>query len=161
MAFLLRRPFIYVVIAIIAVMLILAYSGVLTPAPASPSFASTTLTSSPIYIGQNTTLTVAIENKAPSSKSVQFRIFCGSPELKFYDKINGTLLSTPYNGTYYVMRYPKTRTMLTGEQWSIAITIKGLDHGSSSVTYTIYLEIYSDNQLYQRKSIQLTVNRQS
>ena len=106
-------------------------------------------------------MTAEIENKASTTKSVQFRILCGSPELKFYDKTNGTLLSSPYNGTYYIMRYPKTRTMLSGEKWSISIVIKGLDHGSTSVTYTLYLEIYSDTQLAQRKSIQLTVNRQS
>ena len=164
MAFLLRRPFIFFTIGIIAIVVVaILYTGVLTPKPSLPEFSSTTLERSSITMGLNTTLTITIENKAPNPKSVEFRIVYGSPQLLFYDKINGTLLSVSpilvYNGMNYTITYPKIRVMNAGEQWSLPIWIKGLDPGGSSYTYTIYLEIYSDNKLSQRTSIQLTVNR--
>ncbi|UCH01623.1 MAG: hypothetical protein JSV20_07155 [Candidatus Bathyarchaeota archaeon] len=111
-------------------------------------------------MGENTTLTVNIVNNAPTQKLIELRIVYGSAELVFYDQITKTLLDGPeYNGYNYTIYYPKTRKMNTDEQWGIPILIEGLDPGGSSYTYTIYLEIYSDNAFSERQSIQLTVKR--
>lgn len=161
MSFLLRRPFIFIVIGVIVIVMVVAFTGVLTPKPSLPEFSSTTLQQPSITMGQNTTLTITIQNKAQGPKAVQLRIVYSSPQLQFYDKTNKTLSlssSAVYNSVNYTVTYPKTTVMLPNEQWILSIWIKGLDPGTTSYTYTIYLELYSDNALSQRKSIQLTVS---
>lgn len=162
MALLLRRPYIFITIGIIALVVVIAYTGVLTPKPSLPEFSSVTLGQPSMTMGQNTTLTIVIDNKASNPKPVEFRIICttGSEELRFYYKINGTLLPEPvWNGRNYTITYPKTRIMNAGEQWTIPLLVKGVNPGEGDYTYTIYLEVYSENKLSQRKSIQLTVRR--
>lgn len=159
MAFLLRKPFIYLVIGIIVAVILLYYTGSQTPTPATVTFASAALSSSTITLNTTTNLTATIQNRAPTTKTVELRILYGTPNLLFYDKINSTLLSNQNNGTYYIVRYPKTTKMLSNEQWTIGIIIKGLDSGSLSNTYNIILELYADNQFSQTKTISLTINR--
>lgn len=161
MSFLLRRPFIFIVIGVVTIVAVFAYTGVLTPKPSLPEFSSTTLERSSITMGQNTTLAITIQNKAQDPKTVELKIIYGSSQLQFYDKINKNNLSSSavYNSRNYTITYPKTLVMNAGEQWGLPIWIKGLDPGGSSYMYTIYLEIYSDNALSQRKSIQITVTR--
>lgn len=160
LSFIFKKPYLYIVLGIIAVVALFHFSGVFNEQPVLPAFSSVTLENAIINMGENTTLTVTIVNNAPSQKLIELRIVYGSAELVFYDQITKTPLDGPeYNGYNYTISYPTTRKMNTDEQWGIPLLIEGLDPGGSSYTYTIYLEIYSDNAFSERKSIQLTVKR--
>ena len=41
---------------------------------------------------------------------------------------------------------------------SVSILVKGLDPKVNSVRYTIFLEVWADGALSERKSVQLTVS---
>jgi hypothetical protein len=159
MAFLLRRPFIYLVVVVVTAVALLAYTGTMNQPSASTLFTSTLLTPGTISLGTNANLTATIQNRAPATKTVELRVLCGTQKLVFYDQVNGTILASNYNGTYNIIRYPKTTKMLYNEQWTIGITVKGLDSQSLSNTYSIILELYADSQPAQTKTLLITVNR--
>jgi len=159
MAFLIRKPFIFIIIGIVCVVLIIQFSGVFSPKPTvaiSPSLASSSIT-----MNKNTTLTVIIENKGARPYSVEYRIVgtFKSDQLLFYDKISGALLNSSETGKNYTIIYPQTRNMNTGEQWSVSVFVKGLDPKGDFATYTIFLEVWADKAFSERKSVQLKVTR--
>lgn len=165
MAFVLRRPFIYMIVAIVAVVLIIAYlAGTHSPVASSVAFTQdTALNINAITMGQYANLTIGIANSA-TPKSVGLHIIYYSTQLVFYEIVNNTITSLPdplYNSTSktYTITYPKPRMMNTGDAWSILISVKGLDPGAQSYKYTIDLEVWAGNELSQRKPIQLTVSR--
>lgn len=160
MAFLIKKPFVFIIVGIVCVVLIIHFSGVFSPKPTV--VITPTLAVPSISMNKNATLTVIIENQGTRPYSVEYRIVgtFGSDQLRFYDKINGTLLPGPvWNGKNYTITYPKTKNMNTGEQWSISVLVKGLDPGGDFAKYTVFLEVWADKALSDRKSIQLTVTR--
>lgn len=159
MAFLIRKPFIFIIIGIIVVViLIITFTGVFTPKPTialSASLQKSTISASK---NENSTLTILLENKVSNSHKVELHIVYGSDKIKFYDKINATLLPNPVqNPKNLTITYPKTMDMLPNDKLTISLLIKGLDPGVDSYTYSIYLEAWSDGSLSDRQSIQLTV----
>lgn len=162
MAFLIRKPFILIIIGIISLVLIIQFSGVLNPKTVVilPSLAPSSISWN--MKENNATLTVVIENKGTRQYSVGYHIVgtFTSNQLKFYDKINGTLLPNPVlGGKNYTITYPITMKINTGEQRTISIIVKGLDPKIDSATYTIYVEAWADGALADRKSVQLTVTQ--
>lgn len=159
MAFLVRKPFIFIIIGIVSLVLIVQFSGVLRPKP--PVEIAPSLSASTISMNKNVTLTVVIENKgARSYSSVEFRIVgrFNSSQLRFYDGISGASLPEPVlTGSNYTITYPKTWPLDVGGKLTIPVIINGLDPRISSITYPIYLEVWADKALSDRKSVQLTV----
>jgi len=158
MAFLLRKPFIFIIISVVLVVLVIQLSGVFAPKPTvviTPSLAS-----SSISMNKNTTLTVIIENKASRPYSVEYHIVgrFNTSQLRFYDKINSAPLPDPvWNGNNYTITYPKVWDMDTGARLNVSVLVKGLDPGINDITYPIFVEVWTDKILVERKSVQLTV----
>lgn len=159
MTFLIRKPFIFIIIGILCVVLVIHFSGVLKPKP--PVVISPSLASPTISMNKNTTLTVVIENQGTRQYSVEYRIVgtFNSSQLLFYDKISGALLSSSWTGKNYTMIYPLTWNLNTGERRDVSVYVKGLDPKIDSATYTIFLEVWVDKAFSERKSIQLKVTR--
>ncbi|MFH0897763.1 MAG: hypothetical protein V1850_06950 [Candidatus Bathyarchaeota archaeon] len=159
MAFLIRRPFVYIIIGIVALVLVIQFSGILNP---KPTIAITTsLSASSIKMNTNATLTVVIENKGSKQYSVEYHIVgtFASDQLQFYDKITSVVLTPSTTGNNYTINYSSPRKMNTGEQWTISVYVKGLNPKATAYAYTIYLEAWADGALADRKIVQLTVTQ--
>ena len=164
MAFLVRRPFAFIIIAIVCVVLIIQLSGSFNKKPIEIVAVEIipTLKDHQISMMKNTTLTVIIKNKGASLHSVEYRIVgtFASEDLLFYDSITGTLLPSPvWTGSNYTITYPVTRNLNVQEEWGVSVIIKGLDPKGDSATYTIFVEVLADGALSERKTIQLKVVR--
>lgn len=165
MAFLLRKPFIIIIAVIIASVLIVFFSGILPTKPAGLTLSpEPTLKKASIKIGENTTLTVVIENKASQSKTFELHIVY-SGNLTFYDGITNKLLTdiSKYD-IYYNLTYPTKGTLDVRGSTSIPILVKGLKPIGASQTHTITVEVFSlegsKNVLADKKEVQLIVNLQ-
>lgn len=164
MAFLLKKPFIIIIAAVIASVLIISYSGILSLKPAGLTLSSVSLERSSIKMGQNTTLTVVIENKGSRSQTFELHIVYTSENLTFYDKITGARLPDPVpKPPYYNITHHTKGTLDTQGRVEIPILVKGLGPMGSSQTYTISMEVFSLDDfkkvLADKKSVQLTVTR--
>jgi len=158
MAFLIRRPFIYIIIGIVALVLILQFSGVFSP-KSTTIVITPSLSPSSIKMNANATLTAVIENKGSRSYSVGYHIVFSS-NLLVFSNTNGTLLPNPVsNGKNYTVTYPKVWNMGSGESGTVVISVKGLNPGQASFSYVIYLEAWADGALADRKTVQLTVTQ--
>lgn len=156
------KPYIYIIVAIIAIVTITHFSGVLR----SPKSLGLIITPSPksssILMGQNTTIEVVVENEASRQQTFEFHIVYTSKNLTYYNGITKEPLSDPtYNGQNYTIIYP-IDDLGPNESAKYPVIVKGLlPLGVSSKRFTIFLEIYSINGvskvLSDRKSISLTV----
>ncbi|MFH0748669.1 MAG: hypothetical protein V1915_01945 [Candidatus Bathyarchaeota archaeon] len=154
-----RKPFILIITVIACFVLIIQFSGVLMPKPLvviTPAIATAS-----IYVNENTTLTVTIENKDSKMHLTEYRIVgsFSNNSLQFYYQ-NGTALPSPlFNSStrLYTIIYPDRRFMNTGEKADIAVYVKGLDPGTAKYTYTLLVEAWSDNVFSESRSIQLEV----
>ena len=180
MAFPSRKSFIFVVVSIVCVVLIIQLASQFNnPVPSlKPTMVMslTSLSTTSIFVNNNATLTVVLENKASQPYSVEFHIVgifkIDETYIKFYDKTNGGLLLDPvWNGQNYTITYPQTRNMNPGEQWSISIIIQGLYTIGATyhppyfieremVTFVIFLEVWADGALAARDLIQLSVTHE-
>lgn len=161
MAFMLKQPFIYIIVGVIFIVLLIGFSGIFAQKPAIVTI-SPSLVNNAITMNQNTTLTVVIKNNDQRSYTAKYRIIgtFRNDQLQFYYKVNSTLLPNPiYNGQNYTITYPETWLLNIAEERSVSVYIKGLDPKVDSATYTIFVEVFADNVLTERKSIQLTVRR--
>lgn len=170
MAFLLRRPVIYVTMGVLllATSLILFYfSGGLETRLDRPAFSrrdSPKLEKTAVTLNQdpNTTLTATIENYSSDGHNVTFQIRTTTINLKFYYSNNGSLLPEPIkfgenNYTYYYAEH----YMNPGEEWGFSLTIEGgLGEDQDSWKYVFILEVYSDNALTDTRDVQLLVDRE-
>ena len=163
MAFLIKKPVIFIIIGVVFIVLVIQLSGVFAPKPTVVITSSILPSSATIVMNQNATLTSLIRNSGQRPYSVEYHIvgFFNSSQLLFYDKISGVLLSNPgWNGKNYTIIYPTPLLMNTGDERTVSVIIKGLDpKPADPATYTIFVEVYADNILAERKSIQLTVRR--
>jgi hypothetical protein len=161
----LRRPLIYSIIAIIAVITIIYSSGILNPEPLELLISSASPLNSSIYFGQNTTIAIIIDNKATRIQTYEFRIVYTSSNLTYYNGITKEpLLNVVYNGTNYSIIYLND-ILGPNENAEIPIIVEGvLPSGISSKKYTIFFEVYSVHNyaskiISDRKSISLTVTK--
>ena len=162
MALLFKKPFIFIVTGVIIVVLVIHLSGVFEPRTQPTVIVTPSISPSIIRMTESANLTSIIRNSGQSPYLVEYRILgvFNSHQLIFYDTISSENLSNPgWNGENYTIIYPTTWLMNTEEERTISITIEGLDPKVDSATYTIFVEVYADNVLAERKSIQLTVNR--
>ena len=159
-AFLIKRPFIYIIIGIVCIVIIIQLSkgstSILNP---TLDILSVSPIESSILANQNTTITIVIENTASHPRTAGIHIvYTPTDRLQFYDKINRTLLpdpqTTPNNNT---ILYPTTLVMQPKEKWTISIVVKGLDIGQEAYTYIIILEAWSDGEFSDNEAIKLTV----
>ena len=161
MAFLLKRPFIFIIISVVCIVVILQF---LSLPPVEPAIVLTpSLTDDDIVMLEDTTLTAVMENTDTQIHTVEYRVvgIFSSEQIEFSFK-NGTLLPKPvWNGHNYTLIYPIKRVMDVGNQWSVSLLLKGLDPEGDFARYTIFLEAWADNVLSERKSIQLTVRHDS
>jgi hypothetical protein len=159
----LRKPYIYILVAIVAAVLIIHFSGILNPTPLGLVITAS-LKNSEIRMGQNTTIVVTIENKAMHLQTFEFHIVYTSKNLTYYNGITEEPLSEPvYNGGNYTIVYPND-DLGPNEKTELLVIVKGLlPKGASSKRFTVFLEVYSldgaSKVLSDRKSVSLTVFR--
>ena len=156
------KPYIYIIVAIIAIVSIIHFSGILR----RPKPLGLIITASPksnsILMGQNATIEVVVENEASRQQSFEFHIVYTSKNLTYHNGITKEPLSDPtYNGQNYTITYP-IDDLGPNETAMYPVIVKGLlPSGVSSKRFTIFLEVYSVNGvskvLSDRKSISLTV----
>jgi len=166
MAFLLRKPFIIVIVIIIAAVLVISFSGIFSTKTEGLTLSpDPSLKRGSIKMGENTTLTVVIENKAPQSKTFELHIIY-SGNLTFYDGITNkplTEVEVSKYDTYYNLTYPTKGTLDTKGSTSIPILVKGLEPIGQSQTHTIFVEVFSidgyKKTLADKKPVQLAVTR--
>jgi hypothetical protein len=161
MAFLLRKPYIYLIIGILLVIVIIFFSGIFGPEQFGLVLIVSPISSS-IQMGQNTTIAAIIENTAPHKQTYEFRIVYTSTNLSYYNGITKEPLVIPvYNGINYTLIYLND-TLGPNENAELQVIIEGdLPLGVSSKRYTVFFEVYAvedaSKYLSDRKSISLTV----
>ena len=159
----LRKPYIYVIVAIIAIVLIIHFSGILSPKPSGLTI-DASLESSSIKMGENTTLTVIIENKAAFPKKFEFRIVYTSKNLTYYHGMTKAPLPGPVEkDENYTITYTEGLLDPNG-RIELPVIVEGfLPIEASSKRFTISLEVYSadgaSKVLSDSKSVSLTVTR--
>lgn len=170
MAFLVRRPVIYITIGVLllATSLILLYFGggfeTRLDKPAFSRKDSPKLEKTAVTMNQdpNTTLTATIENYSSDGRNVTFQIRTTTLNLKFYYSNNGSLLPEPmkFGENNYTFYYAK-HYMNPGEEWGFSLTIEGgLEEDQDSWKYVFVLEVYSDEVLTDTWDVQLLVDRE-
>ncbi len=162
MGFLIRRPFSYITVGaviIVVAFLLFTYTGILRVAPSTVSISSAGLSPETTTEGQEAILTFKISNYADKSRRVEFKIRADSPKVKFYYYENNSLIMEPVRlGGNYTTTYPLLKYMAQGEDWGLRLLVKAtLDPGDLSYKYRIRLEIYADATLTDSKTVQLEV----
>jgi len=162
MAFLLRRPIIIIIVAAIAVLVLVNFSGILSPEPRGLFIASAEFTgSNSIRLGENTTLTVVLNNWADQPATFELRIvYTGN--LIFYDGITKErLLDISQHGIYYNLTYPTKGTLDMQGSTSIPIVMEGREPIGESQTFTLFVEAFLldglDWEFADQTKVQLTV----
>lgn len=169
MAFLVKRPFIYVIVIVVAFVVLLQLSGVFYPQQLGLEITEATLGTDTIPLGGNTTLTVTVVNRGVEPQTVEVRLMThainfSSTEisLRFYDAVTGELLPWDLDAGNYTATYPTTRIMGSQESWGVPITVENVDPWT--FTYTLFIEVYAvDGQTRTQSdttSIQVTVTRE-
>jgi hypothetical protein len=160
MAFL-RKPYLYLIIGILVVVVLFYFSGLLSPEQYNLLLMVSPISSS-IQMGENTTITAIIENIAPQKQTYAVHIVYTSTNLSYYNGITQEPLLTPvYNGVNYTLLYLND-TLGPNENVELHIIIAGdLPLSVSSKRYTVFFEVYAVKEgatyLSDRKSIALTV----
>jgi hypothetical protein len=169
LAFLVKRPFIYVIVIVVAFVVLLQLSGVLYPKPLGLEITEATLGTDTIKLGENTTLTVTVVNRGVEPQTAELRLMThainySSTEisLQFYDAVTGEFLPWELEEGNYTATYPTTRIMGSQESWGIPITIENVDPWT--FTYTLFIEVYAVNEQTTTRtyetSVQVTVTRE-
>jgi hypothetical protein len=164
MAFLLRRSVIIIIVAAIAVLVLVSFSGILSTEPLGLFIASAEFTgSNSIRVGENTTLTVVLKNWADQPKTFELHIIF-SGNLSFYDGITKEgLLDISQHDIYYNLTYPTRGTLDMQGSTSIPIVTEGREPIGGSQTYTLFVEVFFleglDRKFADQTTIQLTVTR--
>jgi hypothetical protein len=143
MASQLRNPLIIIIIAIIAAVIVISsLGGFETPSPEGLNISNLTLEKDRIKMGENTTLTVEIENTADSSKVFELRIMYTAEDFVFYDTLTGEQLTNikvyPNN---YTLTHP-TKGVLD-KKTTIPITVQGPQPMGSEEEKLITVLVYS------------------
>lgn len=143
MASQLRNPLIIIIIAIIAaVMVISSLGGLETPSPEGLNISNLTLEKDRIIMGENTTLTVEIENTADTSKVFELRIMYTAEDFVFYDTLTGEQLTNiKVNPNNYTLTHP-TKGVLD-KKTTIPITVQGPQPMGSEEEKLITVLVYS------------------
>lgn len=143
MASQLRNPLIIIIIAIIAaVMVISSLGGLETPSPEGLNISNLTIEKDRIRMGENTTLTVEIENTADTSKVFELRIMYTAEDFVFYDTLTGEQLTNiKVNPNNYTLTHP-TKGVLD-KKTTIPITVQGPQPMGSEEEKLITVLVYS------------------
>jgi len=164
MTFLLRRPGIFIPVTVIAVLVLVYFSGILTPAPRGLVIDSARFTGSDaIALGENTTLTVVLKNWADEPQTFELHIvFTGN--LTFYDGITKERLTDiTQRDIYYNLTYPTRGTLDMQGSTSIPIVAEGRELSVLSQTYTLFVALFSrEGSLWKfadQTPVQLTVTQ--
>ena len=160
MAFLLKRPLILIVIVVIAVVAIMSSSGIFSGEPEGLVLSPIPKLDEPsIKMGENTTLTVKIENKAAQPISFELHLVYTNENMTFYHHLGDQLQDITVNPTNFSLTHPSGGPI--DIDLTIPILISGPKPKGSSETFQIFVELYSiEDQnlvLRDRKSVQLTV----
>jgi hypothetical protein len=162
MAFLLRRPVIIIIVTVIAVLVLVHFSGILSPEPRGLFIESAEFTGSDsIRIDENTTLTVVLNNWAVQPATFELHIvYTGN--LTFYDgKTKELLLDISQHDIYYNLTYPTKGTLDMQGSTSIPIVTEGREPIGESQTFTIFVEVFYleglDRKFADQATVQLTV----
>ena len=161
MASQLRNPLIIIIIAIIAAVIVISsLGGFETPSPEGLTISNLTLEKTRIKMGENTTLTVEIENTADTSKVFELRIMYTAEDFVFYDTLTGQQLTNiKVNPNNYTLTHP-TKGVLD-KKTTIPITVQGPQPMGSEEEKLITVLVYSidDNvaSLSDERDILITV----
>ncbi len=162
MAFLLRRPFIIIIVTAIAVLVLVHFSGILSPEPRGLVIASAVFTGSDsIRLGENTTLTVVLNNWADQPATFELHVvYTGN--LTFYDGITKERLQDiSQHDIYYNLTYPTRGTLDMQGSTSIPIVMEGREPIGESQTFTLFVEAFLRKGLEweyaDQAKVQLTV----
>ena len=167
MAFLAKRPFIYVIVIVAAFVVLLQLSGVLYPQPLGLEITEATLGTDTIKLGENTTLTVTVVNRGVEPQTAEVRLMThainlSSTEisLRFYDAVTGERLPWELEAGNYTATYPTTRILGSQESWGVPIIIENADPWT--FTYTLFVEVHPVNEQTRSftTSVQVTVTRE-
>ena len=150
MASQLRNPLIIIIIAIIAAVIVISSLGGLeTPSPTGLVISNLTLETDRIKMGENTTLTVEIENTADTSKVFELRIMYTAEDFIFYNTLTGEQLTNiQTNPSNFTLTHP-TKGVLD-KKTTIPITVQGPQPIGSEDVKEITVLVYSieDNVAY-------------
>ncbi len=143
MASQLRNPLIIIIIAIIAAVIVISSLGGLdTPSPEGLIISNLNLEEDTIKMGENTTLTVEIENTADTSKVFELRITYTAEDFVFYNALTGEPLTdiqtTPDN---YTLTHPTTGVL--DKKTTIPITVQAPQPIGQEEVKTITVLVYS------------------
>ncbi len=161
MASQLRNPLIIIIIAIIAAVIVISsLGGFETPSPEGLNISNLILEKDRIKMGENTTLTVEIENTADTSKVFELRITYTAEDFVFYDTLTGEpLTNIKVNPNNYTLTHP-TKGVLD-KKTTIPITVQGPQPMGSEEEKLITVLVYSvDNNvasLSDERVISITV----
>jgi DNA-directed RNA polymerase subunit L len=161
MASQLRNPLIIIIIAIIAAVIIISSLGEFeAPSPEGLNISNLALEKDRIKMGENTTLTVEIENTADTSKVFELRIMYTAEDFVFYNTLTGEQLTDiKVNPNNYTLTHP-TKGVLD-KKTTIPITVQGPQPMGSEEEKLITVLVYSidDNvaSLSDERVISITV----
>lgn len=161
MVFLFKKPFVYIIVAIVAILTSLAlisYSGILKTTQSKPEFSLISLTPTEAKLGQTVTLTIMIKNYAKTIQEVEFHINITSPRVKFSYR-NGTPIEQAELGKWYIINYPNKKMMAPDEEWTEELKIIATLADEKSYSYSIYFNLYSYNEITDGDKRSLIVSR--
>ena len=163
MSILLKKPFIYLFIGSIGIIIIAAFAGYLGFFSNPDTLILTTETNlSPtrIKLNQDSTLHISIKNLGERIKEVSFSFNTTNPHVSIHFN-NGTALGKLEKiGNYYVTTYPVKKLLGKDEGWRVKLIVNAeLLAGDEGSDYSIKVELYGDGELMDYKTFTLEVNR--
>jgi len=163
MSILLKKPFIYLFVGSIGIIIIAAFAGYLGFFSNPNTLILTTETSlspSRIKVNQDSTLHISIKNQGDGIKRVSFSFNTTNPLVSIHFS-NGTALGKPEKiGNYYVTTYPVKKLLGKDEGWRVKVIVNaGLLAGDEGSDYSIKVELYEDGELADHRTFTLEVNR--
>lgn len=166
MVFLLRRPFRYIIIGVLIIVVgysLLTFTGILRANPTTVIFSSIQLSPEAVVEGEEATLTITIKNYADKIHGVEFKINTESPLVKFYYPNNKSLIAEPEKvGKNYTTIYPVKVDMPPGSEGTVKLTVKPkIISGFAEYTYRIQFILYADKAPVDSKFIYIKVKSAS
>ncbi len=163
MSILLKKPFVYLFIASIGIIIIAAFAGYLGFFSNQDALILTTETSlSPtrIKVNQDSTLQISIKNLGDKIKQVSFSFNTTNPLVSIHFSNGTALRKTEKIGNYYVTTYPIKKILGKDEGWRVKLIVNAeLLAGDEGSDYSIKVELYGDGEIADHRTFTLEVNR--
>jgi len=161
MAFLFRRPFIWILVGIFSIVGIIVFSGILNPKPTALYIARIEPDKITITGDRNATFSVTVENAGQETHNMTLQLVYveSLSKLKFYNEEGNLLTNVIRYSKNYTLIHPYHDTLGIGARRTLTIRVKGFQPSAQSITDFIVLQVFSDGNLTDTKRLELTITR--